>query len=74
MKNKKPRTSGHYWTRARLAAAALAKQAAGEVMAAQSLWTRLDVRDSLPSLSQRQVRKNRRRAYAAGRRHHQAFA
>lgn len=62
------RQSGHYWTRARIAAAALAKQAAGELTAAQHLWTRLEVRDHTPVYNQRQRRKNRRRAYAAGNR------
>lgn len=62
----KARKSGHYWTRARLAAAALAKQAAGEVVAATSLWSRIEVRDQRPVYNQRQRRKQRRQLFAAG--------
>ena len=61
------RKSGHYWTRARLAAAALAKIAAGEgVAAVTSLWSRIEVRDQRPVYNQRQRRKQRRQLFAAG--------
>lgn len=63
----KTRKSGHYWTRARLAAAALAKIAAGEgVAAVTSLWSRIEVRDQRPVYNQRQRRKQRRQLFAAG--------
>jgi hypothetical protein len=62
----KTRKSGHYWTRARLAAAALAKMAAGEGVAATSLWSRVEVRDQRPVYNQRQRRKQRRQLFAAG--------
>jgi hypothetical protein len=65
----KRKISGHYWTRARLAAAALAKQAAGEGVAARGIWNRIDVQQTKPLLNQRQRRKLRRQRFAAGDRH-----
>lgn len=61
--------SFHKMTRARLAAAALAKMAAGEMIAATALWSRIDTRDTRPIFNQRQKRKHRRQLYAAGDRH-----
>jgi hypothetical protein len=68
----KRKVSNHYWTRARLAAAAIAKMAAGETIAATALWNRIDTRDTRPIYNQRQIRKQRRQRFAAGDRH--AFA
>ena len=66
------RASFHKMTRARLAAAALAKMAAGETIAATALWSRIDTRDTRPIYNQRQKRKHRRQLFAAGDR--RAFA
>ncbi len=68
----KRKVSGHYWTRARLAAAAIAKMQAGESIAAIELWNRIDTRDTRPMHNQRQKRKARRQLFAAGDR--RAFA
>jgi hypothetical protein len=60
------RASRHKMTRARIAAAALAKMAAGEAIAATALWSRIEIRETRPIYNQRQLRKQRRQRHAAG--------
>lgn len=68
------RASGHTMTRARIAAAAISKMKAGETIAAQTLWNRIETQESRPMHNQRQKRKARRQLYAAGVRRCFAFA
>lgn len=64
MKTRTTKHSGHYFTRARIVAAALT---APDPATAMALWARVEQpRSQVSTLNQRENRKQRRQLYAAG--------
>jgi hypothetical protein len=64
MKTRTTKQSGHYFTRARIIAAALA---APDPATAMALWARVEQpRSQVPTFNQKKKRKQRRQLYAAG--------
>lgn len=63
---KNMRQTGHYFTAARMVAAALAAGKDGNLMLQARLLGRVGTKEKQRTLNQRQIRKTRRQRWAAG--------